>query len=160
MAINKESNGYTFGFAITLVVVVGTILSLLAMGLKPRIEANAVQKKQLDILSAMLDLDKEGISRQNVEEKFKEFIKLDESVVLDYQGNVIEGIFDVNGKVIEGTAFDVDIRQEYKDKKRDEKHRNYPLFMGNLSGETVYIIPIAGKGLWDQPGGTFRSIRT
>ena len=29
MAINRDSNGYTFGFAIALVVVVGTILALL-----------------------------------------------------------------------------------------------------------------------------------
>jgi Na+-transporting NADH:ubiquinone oxidoreductase subunit C len=34
MAINKESNGFTFGFAIALVAVVGTVLALLAMGLE------------------------------------------------------------------------------------------------------------------------------
>ena len=39
MAINKDSNGYTFTFAITLVVVVGTILALLATGLKDRSNA-------------------------------------------------------------------------------------------------------------------------
>lgn len=148
MAFNKESNGYTFGFAIALVVVVGTALSLIAMGLKPRIEANAVQKKQLDILSAMVDLGEEGINRQNVEEKFKSFINLDNAVVLDYQGNVIDGMYASDGKVVPGNAFDVDIRQEYKDKKRDEKFRNYPMFAGELNGETVYIIPIVGKGLW------------
>ena len=36
MAINKESNGFTFGFAIIMVAVVGTILASLAMGLKPQ----------------------------------------------------------------------------------------------------------------------------
>ncbi|MFT7344408.1 MAG: Na+-transporting NADH:ubiquinone oxidoreductase subunit NqrC, partial [Lentimonas sp.] len=36
MAMNKESNGYTFGFAIALVVVVGTILATLSMGLKEK----------------------------------------------------------------------------------------------------------------------------
>ena len=40
MAINKDSNGYTFTFAITLVVTVGTILALLAAGLKDRQDRN------------------------------------------------------------------------------------------------------------------------
>ena len=79
MAINKESNGYTFGFAIVMVVVVGTILSLLAIGLKPYRDANGVQKKQLEILSAFIDLDAEKVSRKNVADKFKEFVNLDEA---------------------------------------------------------------------------------
>ena len=62
MAINKESNGFTFGFAITMVVVVGTILALLAMGLKPRKLSNDRVKKKMDILSAFLNLEEEGIS--------------------------------------------------------------------------------------------------
>ena len=36
MALNKESNGFTFGFAIVLVVILGVILASLAEGLKPR----------------------------------------------------------------------------------------------------------------------------
>ena len=40
MAINKDSNGYTFTFAITLVVTVGTILALLAAGLKDIVQGS------------------------------------------------------------------------------------------------------------------------
>lgn len=138
MAMNKESNGYTFGFAIALVVVVGTILSLLAIGLKPRIEANGVQKKQLDILSACLDLEKEGISRQNVAENFSQYVNLDDAVVLDMNGDVREGV----------EAFEVDIRTEYKDKNLKEEDKNYPLFIANIDGKTMYVIPVVGKGLW------------
>lgn len=138
MAINKESNGYTFGFAIALVAVVGTILSVLAIGLKPRIEANGEQKKQLDILSACLNLDDAGISRSNVEEKFKEYVNLDDAVVLDMNGNVKEGV----------SAFDVDIRTEYKDKNLKEEDKNYPLFIANIDGKKMYVIPVVGKGLW------------
>lgn len=138
MAINKESNGYTFGFAIILVIVVGAVLSLLAIGLKPRIQANAVQKKQLDILSAFIDLEKEGITRKNVAAKFEEYIKLDEAIVLDRNGKVKEGV----------NAFDVDIRAEYKDKNLKEADKNYPLFIAHKDGETMYVIPVVGKGLW------------
>ena len=60
MAINKESNGFTFGFAIIMVAVVGTILASLAMGLKPQKKKNEEVKKKMDILSAFLDLEKKG----------------------------------------------------------------------------------------------------
>lgn len=138
MALNKESNGYTFGFSILLVVVVGAALSLMALSLKPRIEANGVQKKQLDILSAFLDLEKEKIDRSNVADKFKEFINLDEAIVLDMNGVPKEGV----------DAFDVDIRAEYKDKTLKDADKNYPLFIAKKDGKTLYVIPIVGKGLW------------
>lgn len=138
MALNKESNGYTFGFSILLVVVVGAALSLMALGLKPQIEANGVQKKQLDILSAFLDLEKEKINRSNVADKFEEFINLEEAIVLDMNGVPREGV----------DAFDVDIRAEYKDKNLKEADKNYPLFIAKKDGKTVFVIPIVGKGLW------------
>ena len=40
MAINKDSNGYTFLFAIILIVVVGSGLAALSVGLKPAQSAN------------------------------------------------------------------------------------------------------------------------
>lgn len=139
MAINKDSNGYTFGFAIILVVVVGTSLALLATGLKPAQEKNAEVKKKLEILSAMLDLEKEGITRKNAEEEFEKYVNLDDAIVLDMNGKLKDGV----------KAFDVDIRKENKDKKLNPMDKNYPLFIAkDKEGKTVYIIPIVGKGLW------------
>lgn len=148
MAINKESNGYTFAFAIILVVVVGSGLALLAKGLKPMQDKNQIVKKQMDILSAMMDLEEAGITRKNAQEEFKKYVNLENAVVLNYKGEVIEGVYDVDGKIIPGGAFDVDIKKEYKDKKRKEEHRNYPLFVAEQDGKKRYIIPIVGKGLW------------
>lgn len=139
MAINKDSNGYTFGFAIILVVVVGTSLALLATGLKPAQEKNAEVKKKLEILSAMLDLEKEGITRKNAEEEFEKYVNLDDAIVLDMNGKLKDGV----------KAFDVDIRKENKDKTLNPMDKNYPLFIAkDKEGKTVYIIPIVGKGLW------------
>ena len=148
MAINKDSNGYTFGFAIALVVVVGSILAVLAIQLKPLQDKNAEVKKQLDILSAMMDIDAKGIDRANAKENFDKFVDLKKSVVLNDKGEVIEGIFNVDGKIVKGGAFDIDIKKEYKDKKRKKEFRNYPLFVGEIDGKTVYVIPVIGNGLW------------
>ena len=54
MAINKESNGYTFGFSIALVVVVGAILAGIAMWTKEYKAENDEVKKQMNILKALL----------------------------------------------------------------------------------------------------------
>ena len=53
MAVNKDSNGYTFLFAIILVAVVGTSLASLSVGLKPRQTKNVEVKKKMDILGAV-----------------------------------------------------------------------------------------------------------
>lgn len=138
MAFNKESNGFTFGFAIILVVVVGAVLALLAMGLKPMRIKNSEVKKKMEILSAMMDLNKAGITRVNAAEEFDKYVDLNEAVVLDMNGKVKEGV----------NAFDVDIQKEYKDKKIKESDKNFPLFVGTQDGKKVYIIPVIGKGLW------------
>ncbi len=139
MAFNKEGNGYTFGFAIAMVTIVGTVLALLALGLKPMKDKNNEVKKKLDILSAMLDLEKEGISRKNAAEEFEKYINLEEAVVLNNKGEIVKG----------KKAFDVDIQTEYKDKTLKEKDKSYPLFVAkSKEGKTLYIIPVVGKGLW------------
>ena len=138
MAINRDSNRYTFSFAIVLVVVVGSILALLAMGLKPRQDRNAEVKKKLDILSAMMDIDALNINRSNGEAEFDKYVNLNEALVLDANGNIKES----------EEAFYIDIKKEYKDKNLILKDRNYPLFVGVKEGETMYVIPVVGNGLW------------
>ena len=138
MKINKESNGYTFSFAIVLVVIVGSILAMLAMGLKPRQDKNDAIKKQLDILSAMLNLDSLGIDRSNVELEFAKYFKDSTSLVLNASSKIVNDI----------DAFSIDIKKEYKDKTLDKKDRNYPLFVADMNGKKKYIIPVVGKGLW------------
>ena len=107
MAINKDSNSYTIGFAVILVVVVGAILAMLSTGLKPMQKQNEVVKKKLDILSAMLtEMEMKNISRKNASDEFDKYVDLDKAVVLD-----------MNGELKEGTpAFEVDIRKERRDK--------------------------------------------
>lgn len=138
MAFNKESNGFTFGFSIALVVVVGVVLSLISMGLQPQKDQNAKVKKQMEILSAFLDLNKEGINRKNTAQEFEKYVNLENAVVLDINGNVKEGV----------EAFDVNIQAEYKDKKLQDKDKNFPLFVAEKDGKKLYVIPVIGKGLW------------
>ena len=135
MAVNRDSNGYTFVFAIALVVVVGTILASLSLGLGPIKEINAKKKKQMDLLSAI------GVesTRKNATDKFEEYIPSAESFVINAQGEKVEG----------QTAFDIDVKKQYRDKKIKKSERLYPVFKAkNINGEEVTICPVVGAGLW------------
>lgn len=133
MAIDKDSNSYTFGFAIALVIVVGTLLAFVATSLKPIQQENTRKEKMQNILQAI----KESPSRDEAEVLFSQ--RVSEEFVLDFQGQIQE-----QGK---GTAFAVDIRKEFKS-IADASQRKYPLYECKKGGNTYYVIPVIGKGLW------------
>ena len=129
MAIDKNSNGYTFGFAIVMVAVVGTMLAVASQGLKSRQDKNATDKKMISILSAI----NVEATRANAQEMYKKYV-VDSKIIA--------------GKDLSLEAFDVDIKKEYRDKKLDASDRNYPLYVCEKEGVKYYVIPVIGKGLW------------
>lgn len=134
MAINKDSNGYTFLFAIALVVVVGAGLAAISMGLKPFQEKNVEVKKKMDILEAL----NIGCTRDNAAEHYDQYIITDDCVVVSSEGEVKDGL----------VAFDIDIKTQFRDKNLSEKERDYPLYVADVDGAKKYVIPIVGSGLW------------
>ena len=143
MAINTDKNSYTVIFAIIMVIVVGSILAGFANGLKPTIKANERYEKQQNILYAMGVNENEGandvafIPTDRVKDTFKEYIT---------RQLVIQG-----GEVTEDDeAYLIDIdKEKTKAKKDDSYERRLPLFIGEMEGKEVYVIPVRGKGLWD-----------
>lgn len=134
MAFDKNSNGFTFGFAIAMVVVVGAILSLAAMGLKPFQKANMEQEKKQNILAAI----SVNCERSDTPELFDKYVK--EQIVLN-----------MNGEQIEGDAFAIDIKKQYREvkaKAREESEVRYPLYVCQKGDSTLYVIPVVGTGLW------------
>ena len=129
MAINKNSNGYTFSFAILMVVVVGTLLAVASQGLKSRQDKNKSDKKMINILSAI----KVEATRENAQEMFDTYVV--ESKI-------------ISGKDISAAAFDVDIQKEFRDKNLKLSDRNYPLYICEKNGSRYYVIPVVGTGLW------------
>lgn len=140
MAINKDSNGYTFGFAITMVVIVGAILAGVAIATKPFKDKNDEVKKKMDIVKALMpdEESKSAITRANAEDKFTELVNLEDAIVINMNGEIKDDV----------KAFDVDIRKENRDKTLGESEKNYPLFIAEIDGKKAYVIPVVGKGLW------------
>tara|TARA_Y100000991_G_scaffold148541_1_gene112524 strand:+ start:243 stop:947 length:705 start_codon:yes stop_codon:yes gene_type:complete len=129
MAIDKNSNSYTFGFAVLMVFVVGSLLALASQGLKARQEKNATDKKMMSILSA-INID---ATRENAKELYNKYV-IDSKII--------------SGKDLSADAFDVDIKKEFRDKNIRISDRNYPLYVCDKDGEKFYIIPVVGTGLW------------
>lgn len=149
MAMNTNSNGYTFGFAIAMVVVVGAILSFAAMGLKPKQKENLKQEKMQNILSSI----KIEVSRPEAAAQFQDYVKT--RYILNSDGEVIS---EVTGEVktvesagkeeAEKDAFNIDVKKQYKDKTLAKEERKYPLYECEKDGETYYVVPMVGTGLW------------
>ena len=129
MAIDKNSNSYTFGFAVLMVFIVGSLLALASQGLKARQEKNATDKKMMSILSA-INID---ATRENAQEMYNKYV-IDSKII--------------SGKDISANAFDVDIKKEFRDKNLSVSDRNYPLYICEKDGDKYYIIPVVGTGLW------------
>lgn len=130
-SVNKtNSNGYTFIFAIVMVVVVGSILAFAATSLQPKQYENMRQEKMQNIL-ATVGVETE---RSEAEGLYRQYIT--EEIVIDANGEERTGV----------KAFDVDLAKELKRKKEEQ---NFPLYIAEVEGEKYYIIPLRGAGLWN-----------
>jgi Na+-transporting NADH:ubiquinone oxidoreductase subunit C len=159
MAINKNSNGYTFMFAIIMVVVVGAALAFTSLSLKPQQTKNDADKKMLDILGA-IQVD---ATRDNAAEMFGKYVT--ERTAINYNGEVVatkSGAIDPTDK---NDPFNIDVQKEYrsevkailkgagKDQAKIDAglataNVSYPLYTCVKDGKTLLVIPVVGTGLW------------
>lgn len=128
--MNVNSNGYTYTFATVMVIVVAVLLSSASLGLKSKQASNVKQEKMQSILASVgVEVD-----RSKAEASFNEVI----TEVLTIKG----------GSVVSedrATGFNVDMASAIKSSNMD---REVPLYVANKDGETYYIVPMRGKGLW------------
>ena len=140
MSKKTDGNIYTVLFAVGMVVVVGSLLAFFASSLKPNIDENKRIEKQQNILYAMgvnenTDTSAEFVATTEAEQEFKKYIT---------KQLVIEG----DNITEDDKAYLIDVKKE-KDKAKKGGVRRLPLFVGEKDGETFYVAPIRGKGLWD-----------
>ena len=128
--MNVNKNSYTIGFASIMVIIIAALLAYASILLTPYQDRNIELEKKQNILQS-IGLD--SILRDNSELYYSKYIK--EEIVLDYNGNILEG-----------TAFDINLGDELK---KDIKDQKLPLYISMLEDSSKYfIIPLRGKGLW------------
>jgi Na+-transporting NADH:ubiquinone oxidoreductase subunit C len=128
--MNRNSNAYTFIFAIVIVTIISGLLAFTAETLKEQQLKNVKAEKMQNILAAIGVTD---VSREDAASTFETYIK--QQLSLTEQGTV-----DANS-----SAFDLDLKKELK--KGDAQR--FPLYIAEKDGKTFYIVPLYGAGLWD-----------
>lgn len=142
MENRTDKNSYTILFAIGMVLIVGIVLAYASETLKPKITENKRMEIQQNILYAMGVNDNEDgsvnfIPTKEVGRVFSKYIK---------KQLVIEG----DKATVDNNAYLIDLKKEKAKADADPNYiRKLPLFIGDKDGETFYIVPMRGKGLWD-----------
>jgi Na+-transporting NADH:ubiquinone oxidoreductase subunit C len=128
--MDRNSNAYTFIFAVALVVIVAAVLAFTATSLKPLQDNNVRNEKMQNILTT-LNITSE---KSEIESNFNLYIK--QQIALKSDGTV-----DANAK-----AFTIDLKKEIKKPLNEQR---FPLYVAEKDGKTFYIVPLFGSGLWD-----------
>lgn len=125
-----HSNRYIFIYSAVLVLIVAILLTLVAIGLKPKQQYNIKVEKMQNILSSV----NISSTTKNAEELFNKYI-VDQKVI---NSN--------NQEQNDKKAFNINVEMESK-KPMDK--RQLPIYICKTDkGETKYILPTYGKGLW------------
>ncbi|MBO3700676.1 NADH:ubiquinone reductase (Na(+)-transporting) subunit C [Roseivirga sp. E12] len=136
-----QSNRYIIIFSLVLTAVLGGLLSGVSQVLGP------TQKKAQDLdtkkqILGAIPSEKEALADMEPEQILARYAEVINSVVTDYQGNLV----DTNEKGGPMVAEEVNVEKNYKKSVED---RMYPVFKYSANGEEAYILPVFGAGLWD-----------
>lgn len=129
--MNRDSNAYTFGFAAAMVVVVASVLAFTASSLKDLQQENVRKEKMQNILATIgIEIDRDG-----AEVLFNKHIT--SQLALRNDGTVDESVDPFSG---------IKLALELK---KEPTQQRFPLYLADVEGESYYIIPLRGAGLWD-----------
>ncbi|WP_279053045.1 NADH:ubiquinone reductase (Na(+)-transporting) subunit C [Hoylesella timonensis] len=134
--LNTNSNSYTIIYSIIIVILVAFLLAFVFQALKPMQDANVALDKKKQILNSLNIRD---LNNEEAAAKYQEVVLADE--IIDEQGNVLE-------KGEQGGE-----NYGFKLNSADFKNGKLALFVCKVDGQTKYVIPVYGMGLWGAING-------
>ncbi|MBO4530967.1 MAG: NADH:ubiquinone reductase (Na(+)-transporting) subunit C [Paludibacteraceae bacterium] len=122
--MNTNSNSYTIIYASIMVVIVAFLLAFVSSSLKEKQDKNVELDKMKQILTSLNISEAE---KADAETAYRKYVVADQ--ILDLNGNVIaqNGGFAIESKKIDNQL---------------------PLYVCKVNGETKYVAPLYGAGLW------------
>ena len=144
------SNSYIFTFALVMVVIVATCLSLAFAVLKPYQEANRKIEKIQNILQAAGMTAEKGDAQNSYNDHLIAEMMLDPVSGEPISIYLPDGSFEKGEK----RAFDHDMKKLLNARKlflegKSSENPAIPLFLvRSTENDTLYIIPLQGRGLW------------
>jgi len=134
--MKTNSNSYTIIYSVIIVVIVAFLLAFVFQALKPMQDANVALDKKKQILNSLNIRD---LNDAQADAKYKEVI-------------VADRIIDEKGKVLlPGTSGGENAG--FKLESKDYKEGKLALYICRVNGETKYVIPVYGMGLWGPISG-------
>jgi Na+-transporting NADH:ubiquinone oxidoreductase subunit C len=127
--MNTNSNSYTIVYASVIVVIVAFVLAFVSSALRDKQEKNVELDKMKQILNA-LNVDTKG---QDAQDLYAKYVKQD--IIINSEGAEIDK---------EG-GFHVVLKEELD---KDLSKRKLAVYLCDLDGETKYVFPLYGQGLW------------
>jgi Na+-transporting NADH:ubiquinone oxidoreductase subunit C len=129
----RQSNAYIIIYSAVLTIACGGILAFASISLKDKQDANVALEQKKNILATVITLKEED----NVTEIYSKRIK---AFVIDYNGNVVEGI----------KPEDVVVAADYKKSPKDRMLPVYEFRSETDSTKVEYVVlPVYGYGLWN-----------
>ena len=139
--MNTNSNKYIFIYASVMVIIIAAVLSTAATLLKDKQLQNVKNEKMKAIL-ASANIESSPEVAQELYDKY-----IVEEWVISPSGEITDlykaGAFESGSD----RAFYVNLKTQLYKKTKGEDFQS-PLFVCKVEGETYYIIPLLGKGLW------------
>ncbi len=134
--MKTNSNSYTIIYSVIIVVIVAFLLAFVSQTLKPMQDANVALDKKKQILNSLNIRD---LNDAQADAKYKEVIVADR--VIDEKGKVL----------LPGTTGGENAG--FKLESKDYKEGKLALYICRVNGETKYVIPVYGMGLWGPISG-------
>ena len=134
--MKTNSNSYTIIYSVIIVVIVAFLLAFVFQALKPMQDANIALDKKKQILNSLNIRD---LNDAQADAKYKEVIVADR--VIDEKGKVL----------LPGTTGGENAG--FKLESKDYKEGKLALYICRVNGETKYVIPVYGMGLWGPISG-------
>ncbi|MBF1530247.1 MAG: NADH:ubiquinone reductase (Na(+)-transporting) subunit C [Prevotella salivae] len=134
--MKTNSNSYTIIYSVIIVVIVAFLLAFVFQALKPMQDANVALDKKKQILNSLNIRD---LNDAQADAKYKEVIVADR--VIDEKGKVL--LPGTSGG--ENAGFKLD--------SKDYKEGKLALYICRVNGETKYVVPVYGMGLWGPISG-------
>ena len=134
--MKTNSNSYTIIYSVIIVVIVAFLLAFVFQALKPMQDANVALDKKKQILNSLNIRD---LNDAQADAKYKEVVVADR--VIDEKGKVL----------LPGTSGGEDAG--FKLESKDYKEGKLALYICRVNGETKYVIPVYGMGLWGPISG-------
>lgn len=134
--LNTNSNVYTLIYSAILVVIVAFLLAFVSSFLKPAQDVNVALDKKRQILAA---LNIRNLNDNETAAKYREVVMNDD--IIDVKNNVVAK----GSQGGENTGFKLN--------SADYKNGRLALYVCKVDGETKYVIPVYGMGLWGPISG-------